>query len=143
MERRSWIEDGYVLPVDGARSGAKETIRRAWDTITESRIAYEEGDWTRANEYLHAALYVATEAFVRMHGCVPAYEYDFKLAKRLGRDLFSERVVDPLFDTVCVLGDMLPVNDPVSEDDIYTIRQSISAGIEYVAMTESVVLVRS
>ncbi len=143
MERKSWIEDGYVLPVEGAKDGARDTVRRAWDTITESRIAYEEGDWERANEYLHAALYVATEAFVRMHGCVPAYEYDFKLAKRLGRDLFSERIVDPLFETVCVLGEMLPLEGPLSEEEDRTVRRSVSAGIEYVAMTEGLVLVRS
>ncbi len=143
MERRAWIEDGYVNRREDACDEARSTVRRAWDTIVDSRESYLRGDYERANERLCGAIYVATEAMVRKHGCVPAYDFDLKLAQRLSRDVFSERVVDPLFERVRALVEMLPVQEPISEEDGVAIRHCIAAGIEYVAMTESFVIARN
>lgn len=142
MERRAWIEDGYVSRHEGALDEAIPTIRRAWETIVDSREAYLEGDYERANQQLYNAFYVATEALVRKHGCVPACEFDLKLSQRLSRDVFTERAIDPLFERAKGLAALLPAEEPVSEETGSAMRRCIAAGIEYVAMTESFVIAR-
>lgn len=97
-ERRAWIEDGYVCRQRDALDEVVPTIRRAWDVISDSRVAFLAGDYERSNQCLNDAMHIATQALVHKHGCAPTREFDSRLSQRLSRDVLGEPAVDPLFE---------------------------------------------
>lgn len=139
MDWQRWLDDGLVRPSETARERALPTCKHAWDRVVEARAAYLAGEWERADERLRSAMKTATEALFYYHDYEPTAPDSYELAHRACREVFSDWLVERIFDQAEGLHELLPLEDTVDEETSHAIRRSVAASSELVALIESFV----
>jgi len=140
-KKRDWqqlVEEGLVVPYEGAKPLAKPHVRTAWDCCVQARAAYAGADYDEVDRALREAMLIAAESLCYYDELKPAGPTTLEFTERLCREFWRDRFAEDLFARACILGGMLPLpSERLPEEQGKLVRRSISASTEWVALVES------
>ncbi len=137
MDWEPWLNDGFVRSVDyGGRDRSLDRIKKAWERVIAARAAYLCNDWRETDDQLRQAFVVGLHAVLLREDLEPACDYDLEIVQRVVREMFSEPMVDSIFERARILRNMMPLDPILPDTQSRLVRRSVAASSEFVALAE-------